>query len=242
MTDQGTAQPSIRERIESVARGDDRWQIPPALPASTVVLARPTSGTSSDTESNFEVVMLRRASSMQFAAHMAVFPGGKVDPVDYQGADPYLSCAIREVWEEVGIELDQLLNWDHWITPEIEPMRYDVRFYLAILDPGTMGKLLTTEANEMLWLTPQQGYRRSIDGSLRMLRPTQVVLSDLSQARDVDELVELAQARKIFPRLPRPGIDIDESIRWDLVDASTMEVAYVDVGPAPLESSGEDPS
>lgn len=242
MADQGATKLSMQERIESVARADSRWQVPPALPASTVVLARPTTGGTAQSESQFEVVMLRRASSMKFAAHMAVFPGGKVDPVDYSGADPYVACAIREVYEEVGIEVDQLIRWDHWITPEIEPMRYDVQFYLAILEPGTEGQLRTTEADEMLWLTPQEGHQRSIDGTLRMLRPTQVVLSDLAQAGNVDQLVELAAAREIFPRLPRPSLNEDKSIRWDLVDASTMQVAYVDVGAARLESTGEDPS
>jgi 8-oxo-dGTP pyrophosphatase MutT (NUDIX family) len=232
----------MRERIESVARADARWEIPPALPASTVVLARPKSGPADELESTFEVVMLRRASSMKFAAHMAVFPGGKVDPVDYSGDDPFLACAIREVYEEVGIEVDQLIHWDHWITPEIEPMRYDVKFYLAVLESGTQGRLITTEADEMIWLTPQQGYNRSIDGTLRMLRPTQVVLNDLAQARNIEHLLELASTREIFPRLPRPSLNDDESIRWDLVDASTMEVAYVDVGAAKLESTGEDPS
>jgi len=226
---------SVRERIDSVARADNRWVIPQALPAATVILIRPHS----ETSSSFDVVMLRRASTMEFAAQMAVFPGGKVDPVDYNFADPILACAVREVREEVGIEIDNLIRWDHWVTPEIEPMRYDVHFYLAIVPQNTLGELRTTEAQEMLWLTPQEGFLRSKDGSLPMLRPTQVVLQELAAASQVTDLLKLAEQRTIYPRLPRPVLNEDRTIRWDLIDGNTMQVAYRGVPEARMETSGE---
>jgi len=235
VTDKGAPKLSMRERIESVARADGRWTVPPALPAATVVLARPHR----DSPSGFDVVMLRRASSMQFAAHMAVFPGGKVDPVDHGAPDPFRACAIREVHEEVGIDVKQLIRWDHWITPEIEPMRYDVHFYLALVDSNIQGQLRTTEANEMLWLTPSEGVKRSRDGSLNMLRPTQVVLEELAEAHSVDQLVQSASERTIYPRLPRPALLPDQTIRWDLVNAASLEVSIQDVGVARMESTGE---
>lgn len=237
---------SVRERIDSVARGDNRWVIPPALPAATVILVRPNSAANSRfdqsafDQSAFDVVMLRRSSTMQFAAHMAVFPGGKVDPIDLDSPDPVIACAQREVREEVGIDIDTLIRWDHWITPEIEPMRYDVHFYLAVVSPGTEGQLRTTEAHEMLWLTPQEGWKRSQNGSLPMLRPTQVVLQELAAASGVEHLLELAQQRKIYPRLPRPALNDDGAIRWDLINGDTMEVAYRGVPEARMETSGEE--
>lgn len=226
---------SLRERIESVALGDDRWVIPPALPAASVILVRPQF----DSLGPFEIVMLRRASTMAFAANMAVFPGGKVDPIDHNFDDPIHACAVREVREEVGIEIDHLIRWDHWITPEIDPMRYDVYFYLAVVSAGTVGQLCTTEAQEMLWLSPQEGIVRSQDGSLPMLRPTEVILQDLAAAPDIDQLVRQADARSIFPRLPRPAVNPDESIRWDLLDGYTMEVVFRGVPQARMETSGE---
>ncbi len=235
MNDHVTSSLSVRERIDSVARGDNRWVIPPALPAATVVLLRPQG----DMGSPFDVVMLRRAATMEFAAHMAVFPGGKVDPVDHAFADPIRACAVREVREEVGIDIEKLIRWDHWITPEIEPMRYDVHFYLAIVPAGTPGNLGTSEAQEMLWLTPEEGLRRSYDGSLPMLRPTQVVLQELAAASQVNELLTLAAQRRIFPRLPRPALNEDRTIRWDLLDGHTMQVAYRGVPEARMETSGE---
>ena len=235
MTENGAPKLSMLERIESVARADGRWVIPAALPAATVVLARPHV----ESPTGFDVVMLRRASSMQFAAHMAVFPGGKVDPVDHKSPDPIRACAIREVSEEVGIELDQLIHWDHWITPEIEPMRYDVHFYLAIVESNVVGELRTSEANEMLWLTPHEGVKRSLDGSLKMLRPTQAVLEELTQSNSIEQLLHSASEKVVYPRLPRPALMHDQSIRWDLVNAASMEVSIQDVGVARMESTGE---
>jgi 8-oxo-dGTP pyrophosphatase MutT (NUDIX family) len=237
VADNGVPKLSVQERIESVARADGRWIIPPALPAATVVLARPHR----ESPTGFDVVMLRRASSMQFAAHMAVFPGGKVDPVDHGAPDPFVACAIREVNEEVGINVEQLIHWDHWITPEIEPMRYDVHFYLAVVDSDVIGELRTSEANEMLWLTPREGIRRSLDGSLKMLRPTQAVLEELTQSHNVEHLLQSASEKSVIPRLPRPVLLPDQSIRWDLVDAASLKVSMQDVGAARMESTGEQP-
>jgi 8-oxo-dGTP pyrophosphatase MutT (NUDIX family) len=231
-----TSRMTVQERIDSVARGDNRWEIPPALPAATVVILRPHE----DMNSAFDVAMLRRAATMEFAPHMAVFPGGKVDSVDHAFADPIRACAIREVREEVDIHMGELTRWDNWITPEIESMRYDVHFFLGVVPSDTSGNLCTTEAVEMLWTTPQEGLRRSQDGSLPMLHPTQFVLQELAAASGVGELIQLAEQRTIFPRLPRPALNEDRTIRWDLFNAYTMEVVNRGVTKARMETSGEE--
>ncbi len=91
-------------------------------PASTVVLVR-------DGRLGIEAYLLRRVTSMAFAPSMHVFPGGRVDPRDFDvrvrflgaddehvrlaaraGADESLlralyACAIRETEEESGVVL-----------------------------------------------------------------------------------------------------------------------------------------
>ncbi len=221
----------LTERVESVAASDGRWSIPVAEPAATVVIARPA-------EVGFEVLLMQRSATMAFAPRMAVFPGGRVDPKDHKFPDPFLACAIREVSEEVGLELSGLIALDHWITPEVEPRRYDVHFYLAIVEAQVEGKLVTTEADTMLWLTPVQAHARSIDGSLPMLLPTQVALAELNLSKDLDQLKEFAQERNIAPRLPRPVMEATGEIRWDLVNAYTGEVLAENIGRAKQETTG----
>ncbi len=222
---------SLTERVRSVAAGDGRWQVPVAEPASTVVIARPK-------ESGFEVLLMQRSSTMAFAPNMAVFPGGKVDPRDHVFPDPFVACAIREVHEEVGLELTSLIALDHWITPEIEPMRYDVRFYLSIVEAHVEGALVTTEAHNMLWLTPAQAHAKSLDGSLPMLRPTQVTLAELDISKNLEQLTEFALSRDIAPRLPKPVLESSGEIRWDLVNGYTGEPLETNVGRAKQETTG----
>ena len=83
--------------------------------------------------------MLHRHARMPFAPSMVVFPGGRVDPADddliRSSADPIRRCAIRETTEETGVVLAEtdLHPWAHWITPEIEPRRYDTWFFVAAM-------------------------------------------------------------------------------------------------------------
>lgn len=224
---------SLSDRVRSVAAGDGRWKVPVAEPASTVVIARPA-------HTGFEVLLMQRSSTMAFAPNMAVFPGGRVDPKDHEFPDPFMACAIREVHEEVGLKLTSLVPLDHWITPEVEPLRYDVRFYLSIVEEHVEGALVTTEAHNILWLTPAQAHARSLDGSLPMLRPTQIALAELDTCKSLEELTYFARARNIAPRLPRPTLERTGEIRWDLVNGYTGEPMQTNVGMAKQETTGRD--
>jgi 8-oxo-dGTP pyrophosphatase MutT (NUDIX family) len=100
-------------------------RIAPATPrdAATVMLLRPAAVDAV----GVEVLMLRRVAAMKFAPGAYVFPGGSVDPVDFEpeigwhgpdpaefgarlGAPPELAralvcAAVRETFEEAGVLL-----------------------------------------------------------------------------------------------------------------------------------------
>ena len=118
------AQRLPRELVEH-ARGfaDGSKQPVEARPASTVVLLRDGDGR----PGGLEVYLLRRHVDMAFAAGMCVFPGGGVDPRDFDadigwvGPDPrewatlldtdeafaraLVCAAVRETFEESGVLL-----------------------------------------------------------------------------------------------------------------------------------------
>lgn len=107
----------MRARAESVARGDAVWTPPPVRDAATVCLLR-------DGAEGLEVFLMRRTTSMAFAAGMHVYPGGAVESSDASvplsgrvdlarvaartsSPDPraLVVAAARETFEECGVLL-----------------------------------------------------------------------------------------------------------------------------------------
>src|SRR5699024_11261656 len=102
----------------------------PARPAASVLLRR-VAPTAPD---GVEVYLQHRQHTMAFAAGHVTSPGGRQETVD-----PDLrACAVRELAEETGVVLDPaaLLDWAHWITPQHHRLRYDTRFFVAVLPGG----------------------------------------------------------------------------------------------------------
>ena len=185
----------------TLARRAEDWdpsQTPaPARRAASVVLCR-------DGESGLETYLLHRHARMAFAASMVVFPGGGVDPVDRQAADPLLACGIRETWEETGVELahTEVVRWAHWITPVVQPLRYDTFFYLAALPAGQTASDRSTETERAAWTTPSAAVAAYESGELSMMPPTLSILLELSGLGSVAEALELARDRVIETVLP----------------------------------------
>ncbi len=88
---------------------DSPAEKPNVIPAATVVIFRnhPQGG-------HPELLMVQRSQQMRFAGGAAVFPGGKIDPADYELAqslapsgDPLIAASriagVRETLEETGL-------------------------------------------------------------------------------------------------------------------------------------------
>ena len=224
--------------------------------AATVVLLR-------DGMEGLETFLMRRVASMAFAPRMHVFPGGRLDALDFEvdvtitGADPEVlarrasadvdelhalySCAIRETREETGIDLanvgcdesliieaSALPIIDHWVTPEGESRRYDVRFFAAMVT-GDDARLTTTEADEVLWARPTDALGAFAAGRMPMLPPTESVLRWLTGFASAADALMAGAERPVVPLLPRRR---DDSASWVLVNDRTGEI-IVDEVPAP---------
>ncbi len=170
----------------------------PLRDAATVVLLRDGAG-------GLEVWLMRRASTMAFAAGFVVFPGGRAEP-----ADPSLRhTAAREAVEECGVEVDPrvLRPWARWVTPAGEPRRYDTRFYVAGLPDGQAAEARGTEAVEAWWSTPA---RAVADWEARvhlLMPPTAVTLRQLARYPTVRDV--LAAAPPVMPEPLQPELVVD---------------------------------
>lgn len=161
------------------------------------------------------------------------------------------SCAVRETREETGIELgsvacdgalqidvDALPIVDHWVTPEGDGKRYDVRFFAAIV-LGDDARLTTTEADAALWITPAGALAEFAAGSLPMLAPTESVLTWLSGFDTAADALVAGAQRDVRPLLPRRVTDDSGQMSWVLVHERTGEVLERNArGPSVRETDG----
>jgi 8-oxo-dGTP pyrophosphatase MutT (NUDIX family) len=167
----------------------------PAKAASVVLLRDGTDG--------LETYLLHRHSRMPFAASMVVFPGGGVDAADGE-SEPLRECAVREVREETGVILRsaELHPWAHWITPEIEPRRYDTYFYVAAMPPGQEATDISGETDHAEWATPEVALAAYGAGSLALMPPTCSILLELADLPDLAAVWDRADGRLVEPVLP----------------------------------------
>jgi 8-oxo-dGTP pyrophosphatase MutT (NUDIX family) len=180
----------------------DQWRqdsVPsPASTAASVILLR-------DGKAGLETYLLHRHARMAFAPSVAVFPGGRVDSADAFGdRDPVRCCAVRETAEETGVVLIEadLHPWAHWITPEIEPRRYDTRFFVAKMPADQDASDISGETDHAEWATPVEALAAERAGQIRMLPPTMSILIELADLPTVAEVINNASGRQIEPVLP----------------------------------------
>jgi 8-oxo-dGTP pyrophosphatase MutT (NUDIX family) len=184
--------------------------------AATVLLLR-------DGPGGLQTWLLRRVPKMAFAPGMSVFPGGGVDSVDSGGEVPetagavaerfgiatthaavLLRAAVRELEEETGVRLpaEVLLPWARWITPEVEPRRYDTFFFAAPIPDGATAAALTSEASHADWIPVAQALAEYERDERPMLPPTVVNLTELATLPDIAAVLAAAASRNLRPITP----------------------------------------
>lgn len=187
----------------------------PLRPAATILLLR-------DGADGLEVWLMERARTVAFMASAWVFPGGRVDDADHalpaeaEPPDdllrlvprPFWIAALRELEEEAGVriggsgyDLGQLRLWSHWITPEVEPRRYDTWFFVARAPGGVEPKVDGSEAVRGGWFRPEQAIELCNEGQLPVAPPTLRTLFELSDHRTVESA--LAAPRRLAAIMPR---------------------------------------
>ncbi|WP_410558555.1 NUDIX hydrolase [Actinomadura fulvescens] len=116
------------------------------------------------------------------------------------------SLSFREFLDRRGLVLrsDLLRPWAHWITPAIEPKRYDTRFFVAPMPAGQRARDVSTEADRVAWVRPGEAVKRARSGEWFMLPPTLATLSELAAYDTVADV--LAATRQIVVYEPKAEI------------------------------------
>jgi len=97
---------------------------------------------------------------------------------------------------------DLLTPYSHWITPEIEPRRFDTRFFLARLPEGQIPAHDRMELTESRWLTPAFALAEHAAGRIVLMPPTLKTIEELLSFFNTTQLFAAARSRLIRTILP----------------------------------------
>ncbi len=105
-----------------------------------------------------------------------------------QGGD----LSFREFLGRTGLELPapRLRFFDHWVTPDTQPRRFDTRFFLVVLHEPVEPVHTPGEAVSSLWIRPKAALQAFQDEELKLLPPTYRCLVRLSHYSTTDELLK----------------------------------------------------
>jgi 8-oxo-dGTP pyrophosphatase MutT (NUDIX family) len=122
------------------------------------------------------------------------------------------------VLDSLGVRMDcaSVEYVAHWITPVVEPRRYDTRFFAAAVPAGVDAVPNEREMTRALWVTPTEALRMNLAGELPMVFPTIRTLQSLlgfATPRDALAAFREREIATILPRLVRTatgvGLEVD---------------------------------
>jgi 8-oxo-dGTP pyrophosphatase MutT (NUDIX family) len=120
------------------------------------------------------------------------------------------------------LKLDAVIFYDHWITPEAAPIRFDTRFFLSTV--SSEQKLIhdDKETDQSCWARPSEVLSLHEKGEVKLMPVTHVQLKRLSKFESVAELLTSAKKQTdIQPTLPVLNYDASgkpESVSIQLVE------------------------
>ena len=122
-------------------------------------------------------------------------------------------ASFAAVLRKLGARLDgsRVEYIAHWVTPSVEPRRYDTRFFAARVPAGSKAIYDEREMTDAVWLTPRAALDRHRRGRLPMIFPTIRTLEDLCDFGSVDELLSHYRActiARVQPEIVRTATGV----------------------------------
>ena len=124
--------------------------------------------------------------------------------------------------EDLFLDIRPLLYWSHWITPSVEPRRFDTRFFVVPVPAGQSAQADYSELTEHAWINPATAATALEHGELAVPPPTLLTLEDLRDcyaAHGNLETMLVAESRRatpaVMPRIELRGDDYRVVMPWD---------------------------
>jgi 8-oxo-dGTP pyrophosphatase MutT (NUDIX family) len=114
---------------------------------------------------------------------------------------------------DLVLDLGALTYLSHWVTPAVEPRRYDARFFLAHLPATQVAGHDRLEITDQRWLSPAAALAAGKAGDLPMIFPTIRTLRDLSTHASMPAVIAAALAQGHVRRI-QPHAELDDEGRF----------------------------
>ncbi|HEY1371211.1 MAG TPA: hypothetical protein VGH50_01985 [Candidatus Binatia bacterium] len=92
--------------------------------------------------------------------------------------------------ENLSCDTGALLYFSHWLTPEEFAMRFDTRFFIALLPDGQTPLERSEEVADSLWIAPERALQLYTERKLPMIFPTYASLRMLADFETVKAVVK----------------------------------------------------
>ena len=114
-------------------------------------------------------------------------------------------AGMFELAEREGIvyALDRLVPYARWIAPAVEKKRFDARFFVARLPREQDASHDRIELTDTVWMSPEEALTRQARQEILLFPPTLVTLMDISEFGSLDELMNHAREKELFPTHPQ---------------------------------------
>lgn len=93
------------------------------------------------------------------------------------------------------LAVSKLHRWSHWITPRLMKLRFDTRFFLALMPENQVCRPDRKETSEGRWVTPKEGLIGNLSGEIPLSPPAVVTLHDLLAYPYMDDLLKAVSKR-----------------------------------------------
>ena len=123
---------------------------------------------------------------------------------DYRVALAEGSMTLREVMDRERLEadIDALVLFAHWITPEIEIKRFDTRFFVAVVPSGQEAVHDERETTHGEWMDPADAVERCRREEIALPPPTWTTLRTMARFSNVNEVLQWARTRRVVSVQP----------------------------------------
>ena len=91
--------------------------------------------------------------------------------------------------ESLRLRTNKIVPCAHWITPAIEPKRFDTRFFLAKVNAKQLASHDGFELTESFWIKPKDALVKLKEGKMNMILPT---------ISNIEQLAEFSCAFEAF--------------------------------------------